>query len=316
MFRFSSLAILVLFISCSILEDSDVTSYDELYDLKLTGFTFTQVLNNGTYTRGIPASDSTLNISFSLGKLTKQTKLTWGDVDVSSKTSSKFRFRSGALSNITIVNRYFDNGNLRSSLVYSGSTIREEYYFKYNSTGKIQALKRILYTDPTNLTINTDSYDSIFYDPGSGGKLFGFAMRSSKNDATKRGVFVAEPISTNPCGLVWVFKRSANASLNIPAVDKEYDYCGPTNFYIYPGGQSADFHSLGSDLLEEVYIGDRLTDTDKKCCSDIYYYHPVLFLPVDTRYKLMYATDWWEEVTPTTPSNKNESVQFNFLYEP
>ena len=140
-------------------------------------------------------------------------------------------------------------------------------------------------------------------------------MRSS-NDATKRGVFGIEPISTNPCELVWVFRRSANASLGIPAVDKEYDYCSPTNFYIYPGGQSADFHSLGSDVLEEVYIGDRLTDSDKKCCSDRYYYHPVLFLPVDIRYKVMFAVDWWEEITPTSSNPKAESVQFNFLYEP
>lgn len=315
MSKFSLLAILVLLISCSILEDSDITSYDELKDLKLNGITFTQILQTGTYTRGISAVDSVLNISIPSGKLTKQTRLNWGDVDVSSKTPSKFRFRSGATSNITIVNQYFDNGNLRSSWVYEGSTIRELYYFSYNSDGKIQALYRILYTDPNDLTKKTASYDSILYDPGSGGKYYGFATRGSPDDPTKRGVFVAEPISTNPCDLVWVFKRSANTSLGIPAVDKEYDYCGPTNFYIYPGGQSADFKSIGTDLLEEVYIGDRFTDSDKKCCSDIYYYHPILFLPVALQYKNMYAIDWWEEVTPTTPSNKNESVQFSFLYE-
>lgn len=307
MSRFS-FALFALLFSCSILEDSDVTSYDELKTLKLKGITFTQILNGVTYSRGIPATDSALNISSPLGKLTKQTKLTWGNVD------AKFRFKSGATSNITIVNRYFDNGNLRSSWVYSGSTIRELYYFTYNSNGKIQTLARTLYTDPNDLTKTTTSYDSIYYDPGSGGKFFGFAMRSS-NDATKRGVFTAEPISPNPCEIAWVFKRTANANLGIPAVDKEYDYCGSSNFYIYPGGQSADFKSIGSDLLEEVYLGDRVTDSDKKCCSDVYYYHPILFLPVSINYKIMYAVDWWEEVTPTTPSNKNESVQFSFLYE-
>lgn len=309
MLRPLSIIMIGILLSCSILEDSDITTYDELKKVKLKEINFTQVLNSGTYTREIPAADSTLDISFLLGKLTKQTKITWGNVD----TNSKFKFRSGAISNISIVNRYFDNGNLRSSWVYSGSTVRELYYFKYNSNGKIQSLLRTLYTDPNDLTKKTTSYDSIYYDPGSGGKFFGFAMRGS-SDATKRGIFVAEPISTNPCGLVWVFKRSANASLNIPAVDKEYDYCGPTNFYIYPGGQSADFHSIGSDVLEEVYIGDRFTDSDKKCCSDIYYYHPILFSPIDIRYKIMYAIDWWEEVTPTGPVPKDESVQFKFDY--
>lgn len=309
----SSLALLTLLFSCSILDDSDITSYAEIRNLKLKGITFTQILKGVPYSRGIPATDSSLNISFSLGKLTRQTKLTWGYVDSYGNSSSKFRFKSGATSNITIVNRYFDNGNLRSSWVYSGSTIRELYYFTYTSLGKIQTVSRTLYTDPIDLSVKTTSYDSIIYD--AGGKFFGFAIRNS-NDATKRGVFTAEPISPNPCELVWVFKRSANSGLGIPAVDKEYDYCGPTNFYIYPGGQTADFHSIGSDLLEELYMGDRITDSDKKCCSDIYYYHPILFSPVAIQYKNMYAIDWWEEVTPTgQQAPKDESVQFNFLYE-
>lgn len=309
MSRFSSLAILGLLISCTILEDSDITSYDELKSLKLKGITFKQVLSGITYSRGIPATDSILNISFPLGKLTKQTKLTWGNVD------AKFRFKSGATSNITIVNRYFDNGNLRSSLVYSGSTVREKYYFNYNSNGKIKALNRTLYTDQKDSIKKTTSYDSIFYDPGSGDKFFGFAIRNANatKNATKIGEFVTEPISPNACGLVWVFNRSVYTGN--PADDKEYDYCGSTNFYIYPGGQSADFKSIGSDLLEEVYLGDRVTDSDKKCCADVYYYHPILFLPVSINYKIMYAVDWWEEVTPTTPSNQSESVQFSFLYE-
>jgi hypothetical protein len=309
MHRLLSIVLIGLLLSCSILEDSDITSYDELKHLRLKGITFTQVLNSGTYTRGIPAIDSVLNITFALGKLTKQTRLNWGNVDA----NSKFKFASGATSNISIVNRYFDNGNLRSSWVYSGSTIREMYYFTYNSNKTIQTLARTLYTDPNDLTKKTTSYDTIFYDSNS--KFFGFAIRSSF-DATKRGVFGIEPISTNPCDIVWVFKRSANANLGIPATEKEYDYCGPTDFYIYPGGQSADFHSLGSDVLEEFYIGDRMTDSDKKCCADRYYYHPILFLPVDFRYKVMYAVDWWEEVTPTSSSPKTESVQFTFLYEP
>lgn len=308
MSRFS-FALVALFFSCSILNDSDISSYDELKNLKLKGITITQVLNSGTNTRGIPATDSTLDITFPLGKLTKQTRMNWGSVE----TNSKFRFASGATSNISIVNRYFDNGNIRSSWVYSGSTIRELYYFTYNPNGTIQTLARTLYTDPNDLTKKTTSYDTIFYDSNS--KFFGFAIRSS-NEATKRGVFGIEPISTNPCEIVWVFRRSANAGLGIPATEKEYDYCGPTNFYIYPGGQSADFHSLGSDVLEEVYMADRQTDSDKKCCADRYYYHPILFMPVDIRYKVMFAVDWWEEVTPTSPTPKTESVQFNFLYEP
>ena len=189
MLRPVSIVMIGILLSCSILEDSDITTYDELKNLKLNEITFTQVLSSGTYTRRIPATDSTLNISFSLGKLTKQTKLTWGDVDAYGKTSSKFRFRSGVTSNISIVNRYFDNGNLRSSWVFSGSTIRELYYFKYNSNGKIQTLLRTLYTDPNDLTKKTTSYDSIFYDPNE--IFFGFAMRGS-NDATKRGVFVVK----------------------------------------------------------------------------------------------------------------------------
>lgn len=299
-----------LIVSCSILEDSDITSYDKFdkLNLHLKEITFTQALNSGSYERKIPVTDSTLDISFTLGKLTKQTKINWGNVD----TSSKFRFASGATSNISIVNRYFDNGNVRSSWVFSGSTIRELYYFSYNSKDKIQTLTRILYTDANDLTKKTTSYDSIMYDLT--GLFFGACIRSS-NDATKRGVFMNEPISSNNCSLVWVFKRSANLSLGIPAVDKEYDFCDANNFYIYPGGQNADFHSLGSDVLEEVYIGDRIKDSDKKCCADRYYYHPILFLPVDLSYKVMYAVDWWEEVTPTSPNSNNESVQFKFHYE-
>lgn len=304
MHRIGAYLVILLLYSCSDLEDTDITSYDALKKLKLTSITLRQTLAAGSYTKDIPVSDSVMNISFSLGKLTRQRKLNWGNVE----GSSKFSFRSGAINNIIVRNRYFDNGRIYSSIVFSEGKVRELYFFGYNTSGKLVQLATKIFPDPLDLTKVVDTYDTLFYD-NSG--FTGSAVRSSRFDATKRGIFTAEPISINPCQLLWVFKRSVNT--NNPADDKEYNYCGPNNLYIYPGGQSADFYSNGSDFVEEVYIGDRLTETDKKCCADKYFYHPILFEPVLLHYKIMYAVDWWKEVSPTSPG-KDENVHFNFSY--
>ncbi len=301
MSRLLSIVLVGLLLSCSILEDSDITSLDELKKLKLKGIEITQVLNSGTLSQGMPVQDSVLDISFYLGKLTKQTKIQWHEV----QSSYKLKFRSGVTSNIIIKNRYFEDGKIRSCWVYSGGTIREQYYFRYNSKGRLVTLSTTVLE--TGQTLPYSTYDTLIYQDAG---FDWYAIRSSK-DASRRVLFGGDLLSNEVCLFVGPIYFT-DASIT----DKQYNYCDKDNFYIYPGGESADFYAIGDDLLEEVYIGNRRKDSDRNCCGDQYYFHPILLIPADYRLRIMYALDWWEVKNSTNPSgDKDQSVRLKFYYE-
>lgn len=302
MSRLFSIALIAILSSC-ILEDSDITTLDGLKKLKLKGVEITQVLNSGTITQGMPTQDSVLNISFSLGKLTKQTKIQWQDV----QSSSKLKFRSGVTSSITVKNRYFDNGKIRSCWVFSGSILREQYYFTYNAQGKLIILIANILEEGKTEPYKT--FDSLLYgDQGD----FRYGIRSTPlADAKRRLIFGGDPLSNEACPFLLPI-NFMDASIT----DKQYNYCDKDNFYIYPGGESVDFYVIGDDLLEEVYIGNRRKESDRNCCGDQYYFHPLMLVPINFLIRIAYANDWWEVKNSTnTSSDKAQSVRLKFYYE-
>ena len=300
MVRWFSMIVMCVCVSCSILDDSDITTVDDYKKLSLKTITIQQNLGNETRSKIASVTDSTLNISFTLGKLTKQIKIQWPAVE----KDSKFKFRSAVTSNITIKNRYFADGKIGSCLVFSRDSIREQYYFKYNALGKLITLSTFIIEKSTSYSTN----DTLIYNAKGDGW---FAIRNSPQPA-RRALFGGELLSNQSCQLMQVFKVSAN----IPgAIDRQYNYCDKNNFYIYPGGESADLYTIGDNLLEEVYIGNRRKDSDTNCCGDLYYFHPFLLLSVDMRLRVMYAPDWWEVKNGTTSNEKDQSVKLEFKYE-
>lgn len=289
------------FFSCSILNDSDIVTVDDLDKLRLKTIVIIQELENNEHRSEIAlVTDSTLNITFSLGKLTKQTKILWPAVT----KGSKLKFRSAVTSNITIKNRYFADGKIRSSWVFSRDSIREQYYFKYNLQSKLITLSTFITEKSTSYNTN----DTLIY------SAKGDAWSATRNSPQpgRRAIFGGELLSNQSCQLMQVFKVSGNVT---GAIEKQYNYCDKNNFYIYPSGESADFYTIGDNLLEEVYIGNRRKDSDTNCCGDQYYFHPFLLLPVDYRLRIMYAPDWWEVKNGTNSNEKDQSVKLEFKYE-
>jgi hypothetical protein len=94
---------------------------------------------------------------------------------------------------------------------------------------------------------------------------------------------------------------------------KQYNYCDKDNFFIEPGGQSAQFYVTGDVLVEEVYMAGNRTPSDPTCCLDKYYFHPLLFIPVNYQLRIMYSPDWWKE-DAAVGGKESESIKLNFYY--
>jgi hypothetical protein len=299
-----------LLLSCTILEDSDITSYDELKKLKLKSIQITETSNGIANLKTALVTEEDINETLPNGAtLTKRKTISWPAF-----SNAKFQFRSGVTSDITLVSEYFANGKIKFWKVKSGGTVYETYEFKYDA-GVLNFLVTTIKDKSTNQTITTDTdiydtkdlyfpyYRNPFYDPNNNASFGGEAITSN-----------------NPCGFSFVWQYQLECTTATPPVctwknKKEYNYCEGNNFYIVtPAGAGGriQFQVFQTELLEEVYLAE--SQSGGSCCTDKFYFHPYLFMPGDLRIKVMYAPDWWKEETSFS-GDIDQSVRLKFNYE-
>lgn len=289
----------LIFWACSIVENSDITSEEELRKLKIQSITINQSLNSGNLVKTASVLDESVDFSTTLGQIKRRVRIAWPGVE----TNSKFKFHSGVTSNIEIRFLFGSDGQIRYAYVSSGGVDYEVYSFGYDSSGKIKSIVTSISQNGVDFIKTNDQFDP----PGSF-----FAIRGSE-DPLKRGVLGGNPQYINECTFKELYRFNWNPVSETFGGTKQYNYCGRDNFYIDPSGQTADFYVIGDILIEQVYIGNSKTPADVVCCNDTYYFHPYLFIPVDYEYRIMYAPDWWVESGESTPG-KDESVQLKFVY--
>ena len=302
-------AMLALFFSCSILEDSDITSSDQFKKLNLKSIEITQTVNGNSITKIASVKTEAIDESSSIGKLTKRVTISWPTFE-----DQRFRFRSGVTDAITIIGEYGADDKIKFWRVKSSGTIAETYMFIHNSDGTLNTLKSFITVDGI-VTTNTDPYSTDIL-----------------NFPTVRNLYSADPTikkswggpvqSVTPCGfsLLWQYDLTCPTGTPQPPCvwqnKKEYYYCNQDNFYILnkEGSQvgRSTFSTIESDLLEEVFWEESLNNNT--CCGDQFYFHPYLFMKVDPRIRIMYAPDWWKEDSNFN-GETNQSVKLKFRYE-
>lgn len=298
----------VLFLSCTILEDTDVTSFDELGKLKLKSIQITEILNGNAITNKATVTEEVINDP-QRPNLTKRVTISWPTF-----ANPKLKFRSGVTSDITLVSEYLVNGKIKFWRVKSAGTEYETYEFQYDAD-VLNFLVTTIKDKSTNQTIITykdlyftkdlyfPQYRNPFYDP--------------KNNASFGGDAITP---NNPCGFSFVWQYQLECTTATPPVctfknKKEYNYCEGNNLYIVtPAGAGGriQFQVFQTELLEEVYLAE--SQSGGSCCTDKFYFHPYLFMPGDVRIKIMYAPDWWKEETSFS-GDIDQSVRLKFNYE-
>ncbi len=286
--------------ACSIVEDTDITTEEALRSLKLQSITINQTLNSGNSVKTASVIDEAVDFSSALGQIKRRLRIAWPAVDA----NSKFKFHSGVTSNIEILLLFGSDTQIRYAYVNSGEKNYERYFFDYDASGKIKSIVSGIAQDAINFISTYDQFDP----PG------GFLSIRSGADPMKRGVLGENPLYVNDCTYKVLYRYNWNPVTETFGGTKQYNYCDKDNFYIDPSGQSTVFYAIGDIVMDQVYIGNRRTSSDGVCCNDTYYFHPYLFIPIDYRYRVMFAPDWWVESDVFSPG-KDESVQLKFAYD-
>jgi hypothetical protein len=312
MYRLLSFLLIGILFSCTILEDSDITSLEGLKKLRLTSVQITEAINDNVITKTAVATETTIDETLPNGvRITKRKTIAWPAL-------TNFQFRSGASSGITLVSEYLANGKVKFWRVLSDQDTLETYEFKYNSNGILNFLVTKIKDKTTHQLIVDDSdlYELNQYNFPQ--QRNPFADPSKKNKA----VWGGDKISINSCGFSYVWQYYLECTTATPSVcswknKKEYNYCSSDNFYVVtqtgsPGGAGHFKIVENGELIEDVYLGE--DQNNGSCCGDQYYFHPYLFMPGDIRIKILYAPDWWKEDI-TNDGNIRKSIRLKFNYE-
>jgi hypothetical protein len=317
MVRLFPFLIAVMALACNIIDESAITSQQEFDNLKIKSLKITQELSSGVQSVTATVADSVLNVTSANGKINKQVKINWPDV----QASSKLKFRCGETKNIAISNWYLENGRINSVLILASNVIKEIYSFRYNTSGKLINL----YTEIRETTTTTITRDTLIYE--SNGSLT--ILRRSP-DVAKRGTFVNGNMdgyngSFSFQGFAYYNNRDNNSS----------------NYSVFNGTPSDGDSALGA-LIRTGYKGGHLSLNDINQCEegscenwvDTFYFHPLMFIylkdqqvsgvfnnqPVQAPVELdgtlffFYMVDWWVPVSANT-STKNEIVTFTPGYD-
>lgn len=303
--RIFSIALIGLLFSCSILEDTDITSYEEFNSLTLKSIQITETLNGAATLKTALVTEESISETLPNGStLTKRKTISWPAF-----SNPKLKFRSGVTSDITLVSEYVSSGKIRFWRVKSAGVESEKYEFLYNSAGNLAFLKTTITTNINGVTSTTLDTDQYSIDELN----FPVVRNAASTDLTIKANFGGTPLTITDCGFkaVWQSVWNGTAWVN----KKEYNYCGGNDLYtVTPtdAGGRIQFKVLQTELLEEVYLAE--IQSGGSCCTDKFYFHPYLFMPGDLRVKIKYAPDWWKE-EPSFSNDIDQSVKLKFNYE-
>jgi len=296
--------------SCSILEDSDITSTDQLQNIKLNGFQIKQETNNGTFdTRATLVYDSVLDIIDTTGNL---------DMHITRKIgynmpalSGLVKLRSGITTECTISVSFTEHGNPYTVTISNNNLVYEVYRFRYSDNSANARLNKIHATiDPDGFNIGNaatiNTRDSIFFD-GSGRVSSILRNPGSTTFSISYSTSQAERMAQfSISGTTYV---EGNNSLTCSE-----SYC-QTNFYISGGCSSnvnIDYVKKTSESITSfIQLGDYCSPCNQ--ASDNYYLHPLFFLrdylDKGGQLTIIYLRDWWIPGPASSSSpNRQEKV--------
>lgn len=302
--------------SCSIIEDSDITSKKEFDDLVISSIDIIQETSLGkTSITGTVTSDEEVNIVVPNGVIKR---IVW--MDWPSFGNKKLKLRSGYTAAIKTYTSYLSNGLPYTFTIYSKDTtmIVELYRFRYDETGK---LDRIGAMAPFIEGQENNTVDRMIYD--------------AKGELTS--IERTSPDGTKPEGAIAIQEGAINSLQNfnfgnisvqkVIGADEEYYKANNNSF-------SNDGKIQLFELEDELTLIDRNNVNDDCQCSkwvDTFYFHPLMLVKDDVvqkNYKQMgidfelgsallklYMVDWWE-ATSNIETQKDEKVSFKFKYAP
>lgn len=328
MVRLLSFIFFAFVFSCTIIEDSDITSQEELDNLVFSAIEIRQEMSSGnTTSTATVTSIAVVNIPVSVppfnGTLTKQVHMDWPALTA----NSKLKLKSGDVTPFKSRTSYLSSGQPYNFYLFhvsgSDTIIFEWYRFRYDANGRLSnIITNVPYVENTPAT----SRDTLIYE--TSGRLSSITRK-----------YPATGTSTTFTNLF--YKTSYNNSYNLNQFNFQginyQNYtscsgggCGPYwggNYHASPGTDpnSNNFPTgvmnLATFQMEYLSMQDfnsiGLICANKPCSAwiDTFYLHPLMILKDQLNagddLLFIYMVDWWQPVS-TQESANNEKVTFTF----
>ena len=315
------LFLLTLAFSCTIIQDSDITTESQLAKLKIMGLEIIQQTSKGNgSTLATLLYDSTVNITDAAtgAKLTRRIRFS-----LPALGTLKMKLKSGVNIKTELQVYYMDDGQPYTVRIFQGDSSVEHYRFRYDTytgTRKLNKFTTILdpvdnlpptYTSVDNFTYTGSNISSILRSPSTGSPVTiniaygGSGTGLSVSSLAYQGVNYSQLQGNCPNNST--FDTCTGYSSSISGI-------GGSGSYTLTVTQNLNF-------LSQINLGDnKANGSSNNRDYDTYYFHPLMILRNQVRqgnYLLVvYMIDWWKSITISTniSNPQNEFVSVNLKY--
>jgi hypothetical protein len=323
MVRLLSFVFAAFIFSCTIIEDGDITSQEELDDLQYVSIEIKQETSSGTSTSlARVTSEKEINVTVAAGKLTRTVYMDWPAFGA----NSKLKLKGGTATAVRSYASFLESGKPWTFYFFSSgtdSTILELYSFRYNSSGR---LSNIISRAPYVAAGPATSNDTLIYD--NNGRLSGITRKFPATGTTAAFSNFEYQTRDNSYKLNQFVFQSMN--YQIPCQGSGCGSYWGGNHHVAPGNNShsSNFPTgvLNIATFEREYLSIQdFNNLNQSFCSsgcsawiDTFYFHPLMILKdhfnAGDDLLFIYMVDWWKPSTPQA-STTNEKVSISFNYD-
>lgn len=301
--------------SCTIIEDSDITSQEELDNLKFVSIEIKQQTGSGTSAAmASVTSEDEIDTLVSAGKLSRATWMDWPAL------SGKLLLKSGVTTAFKSYASFLESGKPWTFYLFSAdSIILELYSFRYDASGR---LSNIITSAPYVQNGPATSNDTLIYK--TNGEL-----------ATITRKYPATGTTTTFADIMYITTYNSYKLNHYVFQGMEYERpcegngCGSQwggNYHVSPTttGFPAGVMNLVTFQREYLSMEDRNHSLEQWGCGDCiryidtFYFHPLMILKdqfeIGDDLLFIYMIDWWQPAT-AQQSTDNEKVTISFNYD-
>lgn len=326
MIRFLSFILIAFIFSCSIIEESDITSQKELDNLRFKSIEIKQETSTGSkiLTANV-TMDSVVSIPVTGGTLTRTLWMDWPVL------AGKLKLKSGFAGQFKSYTSFLESGKPWTFYLFdTDTTILELYSFRYDALGR---LNKIITRTPFVVNSPATSNDTLIYGGQNPAEVTSIIRKASGTSQT----FTIASTGGSILNEGWSFDFQNSRYTKACEGSGCLEYYGG-NYAVGPtsGGQPTGVLNVIDFSKESLVIQDRNHNLEQYGCGscvrsiDTFYFHPLMILKDQLVFKdlgyegyqlklgdillFIYMVDWWQPVSAQT-ATKDETVTLSFNYD-
>ncbi len=311
------IAIFFVAISCSIIQDGDIKSAEELSKLKLTSFQIAQTTNSGNST--VTATMTYDSVKNFVDTNTGMTIARRVEYSLPPLGNLKMKLRSGTTASTRLRINYTDTKKVFSMRILQLDSTVELYRFFYSSSGQLIQIKTFM--DPVDGLPLTLVIDDIF--TYTGNTISTITRNFNGSPSTHQITYGSQGSGSYVTQIANGTQGYSNSGGCSNSNSNPY---ACTIYYPQSGGgpQVYMYTTLISNSLDQLSLQDQRNNSggggSNNREADTYYFHPLMILRNQVasgdHLLVMYLMDWWSigATINNPPPFTDEKVIFRYTY--